>query len=531
MRAKMTARGRVATALTATFLGLPLVAAAAAPRAIAVKVDAGKQSLATIAHGSVGLDIWIANKRGLDEQAKKLYREAGINAFGYDGGPTVDMFDWRTNSLRPWPNPERAKENFATTHGRMGIFEEALKPAVSFDDFGQLNRELGATGRVHVNYGTGTPQEAADWVAYSKQRGYDVKYWEIGQFMSGNGVLGNGNEPDAHKDKSAKAYATNSLKFIEAMRAADPAIKIGVHMSSGRSEGGPGRAWDEEVLSILGPHIDFIDLWMYPNFGSSDAESLQSTSTIPAMVASYRKMLTKFGTAGRDYEIIVGESALDVIGAPRNMSLTAALFLPDQYLTLFASGVRRVDWFVNYLGPVPKFWYALEFLQPKLHNPKAMAHPAEAQVGEYGIISSGDCLADTNICQPEAHTPFAPYFGLKMLRVLARTGSELVPAASPDPLVTVHAAKRPDGLIATLLINKDPTSIKTVSLDVAGVETVQTGGAVLFYGKGSTDVSCKEADGLISGEVTLPPYSLTTFVVRTSSTIGKPTCQDLLGKR
>src|ERR1044072_7521645 len=38
-----------------------------------------------------------------------------------------------------------------------------------------------ATVFVTANYGTGTPQEAADWVRYSnKTKRYNFKYWEIG---------------------------------------------------------------------------------------------------------------------------------------------------------------------------------------------------------------------------------------------------------------------------------------------------------------------------------------------------------------
>lgn len=498
--------------------------ALASEAAMVVSIDASSV-LATIEHGSVGVDIWFPNRRSVDREAVELYREAGVQAFGFDGGPVVDMYDWRSNTLRPWPNPDRVDENFGTTHGVMGTFEEVLQPKITFDDFGKLNRELGAVGRVHVNYGTGTPSEAAEWVSYAKTKGYNIKYWEIGQYLSGNGTLGFGNEPDAHEDKSAKGYARNALDFIAAMRDANPEIKIGIHLNGNLQAGSDERAWNEEVLSIVGDQIDFVDVWAYP-FGS-DVQVLQSTSALPDWLSQLRSILDEHGPRDRKLEIIIGETALDATGSPRNISLVAALFLPDQFLTLFEHGARRVDWFNGHLGPVPKFWYSWAWTKPELYQPENMVHPAEAQYGEYGLFSSGDCDSDTNICQPPAHTPWAAYYGLKMLQVFTSPGSQLLQVSSPDEFIGAHAVRRPDGSAAVLLINKHPTAVKEVRLDASRLD-VRAGRAVLFYGKGSNGVACTNEGTMITEDILLPPYSLTALVAANTSSQGAVECRGLL---
>jgi hypothetical protein len=502
----------IRTGLAALTLTLPLGAAHAGDEKNEVQATiAAGDTLTVLEPGAVGVDVWFPNRNGTSDRAASLFREAGVQAFGFDGGPAVDMYDWRANRLRPWPDEARHNENFGTTHGRLGKFEDVLQPRVTFDDFGRFLKKLGAAGRVHVNYGTGTPGEAAAWVAYSRAKGYPVRYWEIGQFQSGNGTLGNGDQPDAHADKSARGYAANALKFIAAMRAADPGIRIGVHLHSATKPDSPGRGWNEEVLSILAPQIDFIDVWAFPKRGT-DAEVLQTPATLGEWIASYKEQLARLGAPGRSYEIVIGETTIDVAGAPHNKSLAAALFLPDQVLTLLSHGVRRVDWFATHLGPVPKFWYSWAWLKPEARTPANMLHPPEAQYGEYGLLASGDCDPGTNLCDLPANTPFAPYYGLKMLRPLGGAGTRLVRTASSDPLVAVHAGVRPDGSVAVLMINKDPLAPRTVSLRLDAFDP-SPNAVVLRYGRGNRDLECEAAAPGGAPSIETPPYSLTMLVI------------------
>jgi hypothetical protein len=72
---------------------------------------------------------------------------------------------------------------------------------------------------ITVNFGSGTPQEAAAWVRYANVvRGYGIRYWEIGNEMGGEWEPGGPlNAPD---------YARRYIQFYEAMKAEDPTITV-----------------------------------------------------------------------------------------------------------------------------------------------------------------------------------------------------------------------------------------------------------------------------------------------------------------
>ena len=56
-----------------------------------------------------------------------------------------------------------------------------VAPGTDFDQFMGTVQAVGAQAILIANYGSGTPQEAADWVRYANvTKGYHDQYWEIG---------------------------------------------------------------------------------------------------------------------------------------------------------------------------------------------------------------------------------------------------------------------------------------------------------------------------------------------------------------
>jgi hypothetical protein len=489
---------------------------------VRVSVNAGRE-IATVKPGAVGLDINFPNPYGASDEGKRLFREAGIQALAYDGGPAVDLYDWRTNTLRPWPNPDRAGVNYASGMGRLGTFEEVLQPKVTFDDFARSVRETGTIGRVHVNYGTGTPEEAAGWVAYSRERGYPIKYWEIGQNPFGNGFLGRGNEPDAHGDKSPQGYVKNAREFIAAMRRADPTIKIGIGLSRGTLETSPEHwAWNETVLAALAKEIDFVDVEVFPEFfsrntaprGLSDAEALQFPATRLKWTADLKALIAKHAGPNNDVEVIIGETISNARGTQQSISLTAALFLPDAYLSFFEGGVDSVYWYASHIGIISKRWYARTRVNWSDPNSPVQVDPDERLgYGDFALISSGTCDDETNLCQLPANTPFPPYYGMQILTLVAPVDAKLLASASSSPMTAVHASRRPDGSLAILLINKDPVKSQAVTVDLAGFKPRKRA-TVAFYGRGSQRVDLREDDVSVGTPRVLPPYSLTVLILK-----------------
>jgi alpha-L-arabinofuranosidase len=178
-----------------------------------------------------------------------------------------------------------------------------VAPGNDFDSFMSTVRSAGAQPIVIANYGTGTPQEAADWVRYANvTKGYGARYWEIGNEVYGNGFYGAQWEADQHADKSPAAYAANAAQYITAMKAVDPSIKVGVVVTTPGfwPDGvvGPGSSadWNHTVLPVMAPKADFVVFHWYPG-GSSPADMLTKPSLVAGAVSQLRALINQFGGA------------------------------------------------------------------------------------------------------------------------------------------------------------------------------------------------------------------------------------------
>jgi alpha-N-arabinofuranosidase len=131
-------------------------------------------------------------------------------------------------------------------------------------------RRLGAEPYICINMGTGTMQDAADWVEYCnattdtywanlrRKNGhpqpYSVKYWGLGNEIYGSWQAG-------HKD--ANEYAELAVEFAKMMRWVDPTIQL-------IACGGNYPDWDRQVIQRVGEIADYISMHHYG--GSLDTQ-------------------------------------------------------------------------------------------------------------------------------------------------------------------------------------------------------------------------------------------------------------------
>ncbi|MDI1463158.1 cellulose binding domain-containing protein [Catellatospora sp. KI3] len=467
----------LAFALVATTLAIPPAQAQADP-AVTVSVNA-RAGLESVSDAAIGVNhaVWDA-ELGTNAVAD-LMKNAGVQAMRYPGGSYSDIYHWRDN----------------TAPGGY------VAPNTDFDHFMAGVRRAGSQAVVIANYGTGTPQEAADWVRYANiEKNYGVKYWEIGNELYGNGHYGSAWEADDHADKSPAAYAENVKQFAQAMKAVDPTIKIGAVLTTpgnwpdGIVAGGDAGTWNQVVLSIAGPSVDFVILHWYPG-GSGAADALSKTAHVTDAVWLVRNQITKY--AHKD----LGISLTEVNAGYGQNTQPGALFAADAYASLIAAGVFTIDW-----------W--------NVHNGIGTTSTVEGQpdYGDFGLLSSGGCTTDGSVCEPPMNTPFAPYHALAMLSKFARPGDQLVKAAASDPLVKAHAARRANGDLAVLLVNEDPAAAKPVTLSYTGYSPAATA-QVFTHGNGATAITTTTGSAT---SVTLAPYSLTTLVLRPTGAVTGP---------
>ncbi|UBU12891.1 cellulose binding domain-containing protein [Nonomuraea gerenzanensis] len=467
---------RVASAVLLTLTALNAPAAHADETdAVQVTVNA-RAALATVPETGLGTNhaIWDSNL-GTNETAD-LLKDAGMKVLRYPGGSYSDIYHW-------------------ADHTAPGGY---VAPNTDFDTFMRGVRRTGAQPMVTANYGTGTAEEAAAWVRHANlTKGYGVKYWEIGNENYGNGHYGAAWEADDHADKSPNEYARHVVAYADAMKAVDPTIKIGAVLTTPANwpdaivaEGDSG-SWNKVVLSTAGSKIDFVILHWYPG-------ALDKTGHVPDMIQLTREQIAKYAGPGSE-RIGIAMTEFNT-GSNSNGTNTqpGALAAADAYATLLANGVFTVDW-----------W--------NVHNGIGTVTEVEGHTdyGDFGLLSSGTCTSDGSVCEPALNTPFAPYYALQMTSRFARPGDRFLRAATDQAEVTAHAARRPNGDLAVMLINTSSGTSYPVELDYSGFTPAAGAPTVLTHTNGATSITTA-ATGTATTQ-TLPPLSLTTVILKPSA--------------
>ncbi len=384
------------------------------------------QPMATMSAQGLGVCSAVYDGSLIDTRVAPLLNAAGIGAVRYPGGSYSDVYCWTNNT---------------------GIDGAYIISSDGFDNFmNTVVSPAGAQAIVTVNYGSnpannggGETNIAAAWVAHARAGGWKVKYWEIGNEVGGNGYYpGQDWEYDLHftnQTASARvgqpalcpaAYGTNSVQFITAMKAQDPAILCGIGFSPGNN------SYNTPLLQAVGTNADFIIIHWYP--GSDTASTLAASATIPSTINSSLTELTNILGAARASQMKI---AVTETGAGNATGAAVALYAADNYLTWIENGVVNVDYQI-------------------LHNDMLTA----------------------------SQTPGHAYYGAQMAHFLANVGDTFVQTTSAQTELRVHAATRQDGRIGVMLVNTDPLLAIPATVTISGTNLAHSG---IFFQFGLTN--------------------------------------------
>jgi hypothetical protein len=474
------------------------------------------QPLSTLSKLAVGVNdaVWDGNL--LDSQVPGLLSDAGVKIMRYPGGSTSDVYHWQSDTTVPG-------QSYAS-------------PSNTFDAFMGVVHATGAQAMITVNYGSGTPQEAAGWVEYANRGGshydgpvptyaggsstgqdYGIKYWEIGNELYGNGTYGADWEYDVN-GLGPTIYANNVVAYSKAMKAVDTSIKIGVVLTApgnwpdGQTSASSPLPWNNTVLPIACSSINFVIVHWYPQGpgGETDAgllgapqngesTSVSYTPSISSMMASLHSELSQYcGKHAKDVQIMVTETnSVSYNTGKQTVGLVNGLYLANDYLTWLSNGVTNVDWWDVHNGATGG-------------NNNSSSLYGTAQYGDYGLLSNASCASAGN-CEPAAETPFPDYYALQIVSKVVGAGGQIIATSSNQGLVDAFTVREWSGFIVVLLINTDPSTTYNVSL--AGLNLHQFEEETVYsYGQNSTAVGVTQ--GRAVGWQTIAPYSLTAIVYR-----------------
>jgi alpha-N-arabinofuranosidase len=185
---------------------------------------------------------------GADPDVVKWLKEARLPLLRWPGGNFVSTYHWGDGVGPVEQRP--TLPNYAWGGVEPNTF--------GTDEFIAFCRAVGCEPMICVNAGTGTPEEAAQWIEYcigpaTSPQGsrraanghpepYHVRHWEAGNELWGHW--------QAHWT-TARGYPDRYLQFAQAMRKADPSIIL-------HACGAPvlwGQAWNHELITVAAPAL------------------------------------------------------------------------------------------------------------------------------------------------------------------------------------------------------------------------------------------------------------------------------------
>lgn len=195
--------------------------------------------------------------------------------------------------------------NFASGYHWMdGVGPKANRPTVrelawqsietnqfGTDEYISLCRKMGWTPMLSVNLGTGTPEEARNWVEYcncpagtryadmrainGNATPYQVKLWCLGNEMDGEWQLGH---------VPADQYAIRAQQAAKMMRDTDKSVELVVCGSSSIGAS-TYMEWDRQVLGHMGELADYVSLHRYVGNDAGDTlDYLAVTNSIDQQI-------------------------------------------------------------------------------------------------------------------------------------------------------------------------------------------------------------------------------------------------------
>jgi alpha-L-arabinofuranosidase len=373
-----------------------------------------------------------------------------------------------------------------------------------------------------ANYGTGTPQEAADWVELCNvTHNANFKYWEIGNECYGSWEADN-NTTYPYMAHDGWTYAQRFKDYYLMMKSVDPSIKIGAVVVPGEdSYGGNGGVmnprthqfhvgWTPRMLAALKTLNVLPDFvvhhyyaeWTNPDqhpvpHADNDATLLQKARNWALDAADIRQQISDYyGANGAGIELVCTENNSDSGAQGRqSTSLVNALYLADSAAQIMKTEFNAFLWWDLRNGPDSGGDF-----DPSLYGWRTW--------GDLGIMYGNQTFYPT-------------YYSLKLLKSFVGAGDTVLNATSDYSLLASYAIQKANGDLALLVINKHPTSSITGQIRLANFVPASTA-TIRSYGvpqdnaaRDSLPASAQDiavttfSSPSTNFSYSFPPYSLT----------------------
>jgi alpha-L-arabinofuranosidase len=417
-----------------------------------------------------------------------LLREMGTRLLRCPGGSLSDEYHWSTDT------------NLTNT----------WRWATSFGNFVHVATNVGAQAIITVNYGTGSTNEAAAWVAYAngsttntlplgvdqfgtnwRTVGYwaslraaaplgqddgknflrlsraaplGFKYWEIGNECHGTWETDHNTVPH-----DPYTYAIRARDYCSLMKAVDNTIKIGVVVSPGESSssnnashfainprtGTTNYGWTPVLLATLktlGTMPDFAIHHRYPEY--TDANNPVGSDSDAFLLQCSTQWALDAADLRRQLNDYVGAAGTNIeLVCTENNSDAGA---QGRQSTSLVDGLYYAD----SLGQLMQTEFNA-FVWWDLRNGTDATGSFDDTL--YGWRTYGDLGMINGLS-----TRHPSFYAAKLMQYFGQAGDTIVRASSDYGLLAAYAARRASGAVSLLVLNKDTTTAFNAQVAMTG---------------------------------------------------------------
>ncbi len=486
-------------------------------------------------------------------QTQQLVKSAGLNLFRFPGGSSSD--DYHFNDP-------------ASYAGKLTV-----------PDFAKFIESEGGQGLVTLDYGSGSPQEAAAFLAYLnapvgnttsigvgakwsdssnawvntdwKTAGYwaslrastplaqddGLNFLRIGHaapfafhdYEVGNEEYGSW-EIDHHSQQHDPAtYIAFAKSFATYAASIDPTISIGVDVGSVSQDNN----WTPNILQqsvAQGFTPGFLSDHHYVQAPGQESDANLLLNTGSSTGTQDPTNPENWAVRAADYRALLQQT----LGAKAaGVQLLATEFNsvysnPGKQTTSLVNGLFLADSLGSLLNTeynAATVWDLRNSYDTSNNNSSSLY--GWRQGGDYGLLGSGNASTPAS----GVNTPYPTYFAEQLVSKMVHAGDTVVQATSSDPNLATYAVREANGHLDLLVINKSATSDLTGTFQVTGF-TPGTSAQAYQYGKAQDTAQSQTTDGhsalasfvaalTPSGSgfsYTFPSYSMTVLDLAGSST-------------
>lgn len=519
-----------------------------APNPVQVTVDASSM-LRTLDGRIYGLNTAIWDAQLGTASSANLLSAMGTQVLRFPGGSASDDYDWQTNR---------------------SISSGSFQWASSAATLATTAAGHGAQACITVNYGNGTPEQAAAWVAWcnasssnSTSLGVDAKGrdwktagfwaslrgaaplgtddgfnflrlshptpfafhdWEVGNENYGDwendlhGTAGSGLTGSPHDPYT---YAQYFVNFRAKMLAVDATIHIGAVAPAGEDSYGNGThavpnpnegnslhsGWTPVMLATLKSLGVAPHFIIYHSYAQEPGN--ESDSFLLQSTSSAAANAANLRKMITDYYPGSGGADIEL----QMTELNSVSYNPGKQSVSLVNGLFMADM----LGQLSRtefnacMWWDFRNGADSSQNNNASLY-GWRNFGDYGLVASGD-RGDTPV-----NTPYPPFYAAKLLTHWGRGGDQIVWASTNYSLLTAHAALLANGNLALLIVNKSPNTDFNTQITLSHFLPGATTATTFSYGKtndlASSDLSTSSMSNASSTlAATFPSYSMTVIVL------------------